>query len=139
MPWASICRRALGTRRPAWTTPKRVSRVTIGAVPSSILVERCIFMLISYRRTSGIFPLLTLAAVGLVAMIVTAAVAATLLVLAGVLAVASLARQVVRGRSRPNRPRQPATSWPHETIDATVIPPPPSPARGLPAIDRNTL
>jgi hypothetical protein len=118
---------------------KRVSRVTIGAVSSSVLAEHRTHMLISYRRTGGFLAVLTLAAIVIATTVVTFALVATLLILALVTTVVSFAGRAMLGWSRPNRPRQPATPWPHETIDATVIPPPPSPARGLPAIDRNTL
>jgi hypothetical protein len=96
-------------------------------------------MLISYRRTGGFLAVLTLAAVVLAATVVTIAVAATLFILAVVTAVVAFAGRAVVGWPPPNRPRQPATPWAHETIDATIIPPAPLPTRCLPGIDGNTV
>jgi hypothetical protein len=74
-------------------------------------------MLITYRRTGGLFALLTLATVALAAT-VTIAVAATLSV---ALVAAALIGRAVLPRSWRNRTVPSATPWPHKTIDATVV------------------
>jgi hypothetical protein len=78
-------------------------------------------MLITYRRTGGLFALLTLAAVALAATVLTIAVAATLLIVAVAIAAAALVGRAVLPRSWRNRTIASATAWPHETIDATVV------------------
>ena len=75
-------------------------------------------MLITYRRTGGLFALLSLAIVALAATVLTIAVAATLAV---AMAVAALVGRAVLPRSWRNRTVPSATPWPHETIDATVV------------------
>ena len=94
-------------------------------------------MLISYRRTGGLLALLTVAAVGLAAIIVTFAVAATLLILIVVTTTVTLAGRAVLGWWRPNHLRHPATPWPNETIDVELIPPAPSGTRHLTGIARD--
>ena len=84
-------------------------------------------MLITYRRTGGLFALLTFAAVALAATVLTVAVAATVLIVAvAVAAVAILARMVLPTSSR-HHTVPPATPWPHETIEGTIVNPTPSP------------
>ncbi len=79
-------------------------------------------MFITYRRTGGVFALLTFAAVALAATVLTVAVAATVLLVAlAVAAVALVARAV-----RPTSPQHhttvpPAAPWPQETIETTVV------------------
>ena len=78
-------------------------------------------MFITYRRTGGLFALVTFAAVALAATVLTVAVAAAMLV--GALAVAAvglLARAVLPTWSR-HHTVPPTTSWPRETIEATVV------------------
>jgi hypothetical protein len=79
-------------------------------------------MLITYRRTGGLFALLTLAAVAVAATVLTVAVAA--IVLAVVVAIASvlvIGRAVVPRSWRRDRPVLPKTPWPRETIDTTAV------------------
>ncbi len=80
-------------------------------------------MLITYRRTGGIFALLTLAAVAFAATVLTIAVAAILLIVAlGTAATVLLARAVLPASWRHHSVR-PATPGPHETIEATMVNP----------------
>ena len=84
-------------------------------------------MFISYRRTGGVFALLTFAAVALAAIVVSAAVAATLLVAAlAIGAVALVARAVLPASWRRSSVRPP-TPWPLETIETTAVNPAESP------------
>ena len=77
-------------------------------------------MFITYRRTGGIFALLTLAAVAFAATVLTIAVAAILLIVAlGTVATVLLARAVLPASWRHHSVR-PATPWPHE---ATMVNP----------------
>jgi hypothetical protein len=78
-------------------------------------------MLITYRRTGGLFALLTLAAVAFAATVLTVAVAATVLVVAAAIAAAALIGRAVLPRLWRNPTVPPATPWPHEIIDATVV------------------
>lgn len=80
-------------------------------------------MFISYRRTGGLLTLLTVAAVAFAAAVLTVTVAATLLIVAvAVSAIAVLARAVLP-RSWRHQTVRPATRWPQETIEATVVNP----------------
>ena len=91
-------------------------------------------MLITYRRTGGLLPLLAVTTVALAAMALTVAVAATLAV---VIAVAALVGRAVRPSSWRNRTAPSPTPWPHKTIDATVVEAAnSSEARSLPSMDR---
>src|SRR4051812_25591312 len=79
-------------------------------------------MLITYRRTGGLFALLTLAAIAVAATVLTVALAA--LVLAVAVAIASvlfMGRAVVPRSWRRHRPVLAKTPWPHETIDTTPV------------------
>jgi len=79
-------------------------------------------MLITYRRTGGLFALLTLAGVAVAATVLTVAVAA--IVLAVAVAIASvlvIGRAVVPRSWRRDRSVLPKTPWPHETIDTTAV------------------
>lgn len=78
-------------------------------------------MLITYRRTGGLFALLTLVAVVLAATVVTVALAATLFIVGAAVAAAALLVRAVLPRSWRTRRSAPATPWPHETIDATAV------------------
>lgn len=78
-------------------------------------------MVITYRRTVGIFAFLTLAAVGFAAAALTVAVAAAVLFVAFVVAAASRLTRAVLPVSWWRRAVPPATPWPHETIEATVV------------------
>ena len=83
-------------------------------------------MFITYRRTGGVFALVTFAAVALAATVLTVAVAAAMLVGAlAVTAVGLLARAVLPTWSR-HHTVPPPTPWPRETIEATVV----NPTRG---------
>jgi hypothetical protein len=87
-------------------------------------------MFITYRRTGGVFALLTFAAVGLAAMALSAAIAATLLVAAlAIGAVALVARAVLPASSGQSSVR-PATQWPQETIETTAVNPAGSSVQG---------
>ena len=78
-------------------------------------------MLITYRRTGGVFALLTLVAVALAATVVTVVVATTILIAAvGVAAVAVLARAVLPASWRRHRV-PPAAPWPGETIEGDIL------------------
>jgi hypothetical protein len=78
-------------------------------------------MVITYRRTDGLFRLFTLAVAALAATVLTVAVAGFLLIVAAAIAaVALIGRAVVPGRWRQSTV-PPITPWPHETIDATVV------------------
>ena len=80
-------------------------------------------MFISYRRTGGVFALLTFAAVALAATVLTVVVGATVLVVAlAVAAVALVVRAVLPARSRHHTVPS-ATPWPHQTFDTTVVNP----------------
>jgi len=74
-------------------------------------------MLITYRRTSGLFALLTLAAVVLAATVLTVAVAATVTVAAATAAAAFIGRAMLPRK----RMVSSAAPWSRETIDATVV------------------
>jgi hypothetical protein len=72
-------------------------------------------MLITYRRTGGLFALLAVAAVTLAAAVVTIAVAATLVLAAIAIAGVLLLGRAVLPRSWLDRTAPPATPWPHKT------------------------
>lgn len=92
-------------------------------------------MIITYRRTGGLFALLTLAAMTLAAAILTVAVAAGLLLAAlGIAAVARLARALLPTSWRVSTVSGPA-SWPRETIEATLVNPSGSPDPRDPSSD----
>jgi hypothetical protein len=76
-------------------------------------------MLITYRRTGGLFALLGVAAVALAATLVTIAVAATLVIAAIAIAGVVLLGRAVLPPSWLDRTAR-ATPWPHKTIDARV-------------------
>ncbi len=78
-------------------------------------------MLITYRRTGGVFALLTLVAIALAATVLTVAVAATVLVVALVLAAAALLARAVLPKSWRRQAVPPPSPWPHETIEATAV------------------
>jgi hypothetical protein len=80
-------------------------------------------MVITYRRTGGMFALLTLAAVAFAAAVLTAAAAAAILIVALAIATAALLARAVLPRSWRRQTVPPATHWPQETIDATVVNP----------------
>ena len=78
-------------------------------------------MLITYRRTGGLFALLAVAAAALAATVLTIAVAATLAIAAIAIAGVVLVGRAVLPRSWLDRTGPPATPWPHDTIDARVV------------------
>jgi hypothetical protein len=92
-------------------------------------------MLITYRRTGGVFALLTLITVALAA-VVTIAVAA---ILGVAIAAAALVGRAVLPRSWRHRTVPSPTPWPHKTIDATVVDTTgSSETRHLPRTDRHS-
>ena len=79
-------------------------------------------MLISYRRTGGVFSLIMLA-VAVAAIAFAIVVGATLLIVAVAIgAVALLIRAVLPASWRRPAP-PPATPWPQETIEGTIVEP----------------
>jgi hypothetical protein len=80
-------------------------------------------MVITYRRTGGMFALLTLAAVTFAAAVLTVTAAAVILIVALAVATAALLVRAVLPRSWRRQTVAPATTWPQETIDATVVNP----------------
>jgi fatty acid desaturase len=80
-------------------------------------------MFITYRRQSGIFALLTFAAVAFAATVLTVVVAATLLIAALGTAAALLLARVVLPASWRHHTIPPPTPWPRDTIEATVVHP----------------
>lgn len=78
-------------------------------------------MFIAYRRTGGIFALLTIAAVALIATVLTVAVAVVALVGVLVVGAAVILVRAVLPRSRRRRTVPPPTFWPGETIEASVV------------------
>jgi len=80
-------------------------------------------MLITYRRTGGMFALLTLAAVAFAATVLTVAAATVILIVAlTVTAVAFVGRAVLPRSWRYHAVRR-ATPWPQETIETTAVNP----------------
>ena len=80
-------------------------------------------MFITYRRTGGLFTLLTLVAVALAATVLTVAVAVTMLIVALAIAGAVRVARAVLPTSWRHHAVPPATPWPHETIEGTVVHP----------------
>ena len=74
-------------------------------------------MLITYRRTGGALPIVALAATTLIAGVVVAAI----LVAGSLVAAAVLLARAVLPRAWRRRIVPQAASWPHETLDATVV------------------
>jgi hypothetical protein len=78
-------------------------------------------MVITYRRTGGLFMMFTLAVAALAATVLTVAVAGILLIVAAsVAAIALFARAVLPRRWR-HRTIPAETRWPQDTIDALVV------------------
>ena len=96
-------------------------------------------MVITYRRTGGLFMLLTVAVAALAATVITVAVAGILLIVAAcVAAVALIGRAVLPPRWR-HRTIPAVARWPQETIDATVVEAASSSeTRNLPRMDHNS-
>ena len=80
-------------------------------------------MFITYRRTGGIFALLTFAAVAFAATVLTVVVAATVLIVALGTAAAVLLARAVLPASWQHHTIPPPTAWPRETLEATVVHP----------------
>jgi membrane protein implicated in regulation of membrane protease activity len=78
-------------------------------------------MVITYRRTGGLFMLLTLAAAALAATVLTVTVAGTLLIVSAAIAAVALVGRAALPRRWRRRTVPPVTRWPHQTIDATVV------------------
>ena len=79
-------------------------------------------MLITYRRTGGGFALVLLAA-GLVATGIAVALALVLGMVAAAIGTVALLIRAVLPASRRRQTAPPATPWPLETIEATVVNP----------------
>ena len=79
-------------------------------------------MLITYRRTGGVLSLLIAGAV-LVATALTIAVGAVMLFVGAAIGAVVLLMRSAVPRSWRRRPVPPATPWPQETIEATVVSP----------------
>lgn len=75
----------------------------------------------TYRRTRGLFALLTVTAVALAATVLTVAVAAIVLAVAVAAAVPVVLGRAVLPRSWRNPAVPTSTPWPHETIDTTAV------------------
>jgi hypothetical protein len=86
-------------------------------------------MLITYRKTGGLGALLALGAIALVAGVLTIAAAAVVLIVGAAGAGIVLLVRAVLPRSWRRRKVPPATQWPRETIEGTVVKPalPPRP------------
>ena len=80
-------------------------------------------MLITYRRTGGAFAVLGLAAAAVAATVLTIAAAAMVLIIALAGAAAALLARAALPASWRRRTPPPATPWPRETIEATVVTP----------------
>ena len=78
-------------------------------------------MVITYRRTGGLFMLLAVAAAALAATVLTVAVAGTLLIVSAAIAAVALFGRAVLPRRWRHRTVPPVTRWPHRTIDAKVV------------------
>src|SRR2546422_11680746 len=87
-------------------------------------------MVLIYRRTGGLFVLLTLATVSVATAVLTVAVAATVVIVAVPIAAAVLFARAVLPRSWRPPTVPPATPWPPETTEATAVKPPGSPPEG---------
>ena len=74
-------------------------------------------MLITYRRTGGALAIVALAATTLIAAVVVAAI----LVVGSLVAAAVLLARAVLPRAWRRRIVPQAASWPHETLEATVV------------------
>ena len=82
-------------------------------------------MFITYRHTGtgGVFARLTFAAVALAATVFAVVVGATVLVVALGVAAGAYVVRAVRPARRGHQRVRPATPWPHETFEATVVNP----------------
>jgi hypothetical protein len=96
-------------------------------------------MLITYRRTGGLFALLTLAGVAVAATVLTVAVTAIVLAVAVAIASVVVLGRAVAPRSWRDRPVLPKTAWPHETIDTPAVAAiSSSETHNMPCIDNST-
>ncbi len=77
-------------------------------------------MRITYRGTGGLGALIALAVIALAAGVLTAAVA-IIVVLGAIAAAALLMVRAVLPRAWRRRTVLPATDWPHDTIEGTVV------------------
>ena len=80
-------------------------------------------MYITYRRTGGVFALLTFAAVALAATVLSVAVAAAVLVAALAIGTVVLASRAVLPRWSWQTSVRPATPWRQDTIGTTAVNP----------------
>ena len=78
-------------------------------------------MLITYRRTGGLGALLALGGLAIAAGVLTAVVAAAVLLVGLAGAAAVLLVRAVLPRSWRRRKAPPATEWPHATIEGAVV------------------
>jgi len=77
-------------------------------------------MRIAYRGTGGLGALIVLGAIALAAGVLTAAVAMLVALAVAAAALLVLVRAVLP-RAWRRRPAPPATDWPHDTIEGTVV------------------
>ena len=84
---------------------------------------------ITYRRTGGLFALVTFAAVAIAATILGVVVAATVMVAALALGAVALVARAVVPRRWWQRTVPPSAPWPHATLEGTVVDPPVEPNR----------
>ena len=87
-------------------------------------------LFITYRRTGGVFALLTCAAVALAATVLAVVVGATVLVVALAVAAVALAARAVLSAWSWHHTVPPATAWPLETFETTVVNPTASSGEG---------
>ena len=78
-------------------------------------------MVITYRRTGGVFALLMVAAVALAATVFTVALGVIVLAVGVAMAAVALAARAVLPARWRRRTVAPATPWPQETIEGTVV------------------
>lgn len=86
-------------------------------------------MFITYRRTGGVFALLTFAAVAIAATVLGVVVAATVMVAALAIGAGALVARAVLPRRLRYRTVPPSAPWPHETLEGTVVDRPVEPNR----------
>ena len=101
----------------------RISHKMIDDAVSAATLGSPVPMVITYRRTGGLFAPFTLAAAAaaLAATVLTVAVAGTLLIVSAAIAAVALFGRAVLPRRWRRRTVPPVTRWPHRTIDATVV------------------
>ena len=76
---------------------------------------------ITYRRTGGVFALITLGAIAFAVTTLVAAVTAAMLILAVTIGAVALLARTLWPRAWGRRPVPLSTAWPGQTIDAEVV------------------